>query len=42
MIDGSILAGLVRLQRNDFRILTSLVGNGKVRVLFREPSEAKE
>ena len=35
MIDGSILAGRVRMEHNDFRILTSLVGNGKVRVLFK-------
>jgi HTH-type transcriptional regulator/antitoxin HigA len=34
MIDGSILAGRVRIEHKDFRMLTSLVGNGKVRVLF--------
>jgi HTH-type transcriptional regulator/antitoxin HigA len=36
MIDGSILAGRIRTERKDFRILTSLVGNGKVRDLFSE------
>jgi HTH-type transcriptional regulator/antitoxin HigA len=34
MIDASILAGRIRTERKDFRILTSLVGNGKVRGLF--------
>ncbi len=34
MIDASILAGRVRIERNDFRMLTSLVGHGKVRALF--------
>ncbi len=34
MIDASILAGRIRMQHKDFRILTSLVGNGKVRALF--------
>lgn len=34
MIDASILAGRIRTEQKDFRILTSLVGNGKVRTLF--------
>jgi HTH-type transcriptional regulator/antitoxin HigA len=34
MIDSSILAGRLRMERNDFRMLTSLVGHGKLRSLF--------
>jgi HTH-type transcriptional regulator/antitoxin HigA len=34
MIDASILAGRLRIERNDFRMLTSLVGHRKVRALF--------
>jgi Predicted transcription regulator containing HTH domain len=34
MIDASILAGRLRMERNDFQMLTSLVGHGKVRRLF--------
>lgn len=41
MIDASILAGRIRTEQKDFRILTSLVGNGRVRTLFSE-SESGE
>ncbi len=34
IIDASILAGRLRMERNDFQMLTSLVGHGKVRRLF--------
>jgi HTH-type transcriptional regulator/antitoxin HigA len=34
MIDASILAGRLRMERSDFQMLTSLVGNRKVRVLL--------
>ncbi len=37
MIDASILAGRLRMERNDFQMLTSLVGHGKLRSLF-EPA----
>jgi HTH-type transcriptional regulator / antitoxin HigA len=36
MIDGSILAGRVRIEHKDFRMLSSLIGQGRVRVLFRD------
>jgi HTH-type transcriptional regulator/antitoxin HigA len=36
-IDASILAGRLRMERNDFQMLTSLVGHGKLRSLF-EPA----
>jgi HTH-type transcriptional regulator / antitoxin HigA len=34
IIDASILAGRLRMERDDFQMLTSLVGHGKVRLLF--------
>jgi len=40
IIDASILAGRLRMERNDFQMLTSLVGHGKVRRLFE--TTAKE
>lgn len=39
VIDASILAGRLRMEQKDFRILSSLVGNGKVRVLFESESK---
>lgn len=39
VIDASILAGRLRMEEKDFRMLSSLVGNGKVRVLFESESK---
>ena len=39
MIDGSILAGRVRIEHKDFRMLSSLIGQGRVRVLFESESK---
>jgi HTH-type transcriptional regulator/antitoxin HigA len=39
MIDASILAGRLRMERRDFQMLTSLVGNRKVRVLFESTAK---
>ena len=33
-IDAAIIAGRIRKERNNFRILSDLVGNGRVRALF--------
>jgi HTH-type transcriptional regulator / antitoxin HigA len=39
IIDASILAGRLRMERNDFQMLTSLVGHGKLRSLFDETAK---
>ena len=39
VIDASILARRLRMEQKDFRMLSSLIGNGKVRVLFESESK---
>ena len=41
LIDASILAGRLRMERNDFQMLTSLVGHGNVRRLFEATANVK-